>query len=235
MINHQRVDPTIPFNNNNEPFFEAGNQCLSPTSENEHGIHRAVEAIRDHLGVRKWHEHKDKGELAAGPRRAKLERVDRGYDADVHGRKSLRPSPCPNACSSMATEFKCPAAFVTSSTRLPLLHEPALSISTLQHSRRKDVMYANSPTPQRSNGSPRQAPTAPTPSSWTTPRRLPLVRSRRSCAAPSRPLQRHPHQPLRPLHHHPQPPPRHQEAASERRWQTNSRRGRSCRGRRRRR
>lgn len=97
---------------------------------------------------------------------------------------------------------------------------------------------ADSPTPQRSTGKPPQAPTAPTPSSWTPPR-LPSVRS----AAQSRPLQRHRHHPPRPLHHrqHRQqpmprpPPPRHQEAASGRRQQRNSRRGRSCRGRRRRR
>jgi len=96
------IDRTVPFNE--VPFFEPGNQCHSPKSDEEDGIHLGVKGLRRHAGVRKWHNHKDKGELADGPRAAKLARVGRGYDVAVHGRKS--PSLCnhwPTAHLSMAT------------------------------------------------------------------------------------------------------------------------------------
>lgn len=85
-IDRQPYDPDRLFNDN-VPFFEPGNQCLSPTSEDADAIHVTIEGVRNHLGVRKYyeHEHRDQGELADGPREAKLGRADRGYDGAVHG------------------------------------------------------------------------------------------------------------------------------------------------------
>jgi len=125
--------------------------------------------------VFKYHEHKDKGELADGPRAGKLARVDRGFG--VVGQGGELPFPVPNCMSRGGDEQRlfaalrsnCHWSFVPSFFWFVMAYAGAAStypkhLPTTATHPLKDAMLTP-PTSQHSTGSPPQAPPAPTPSS----------------------------------------------------------------------